>query len=126
MPFLMVSAWVFHRLSVLCFLNIGFGSNAGVYSKDGGPFYVMKDFFGALTPGLAKTNMTDGYSSMVLTVVTMFIGLFVIIILAHKGVNGAVLFGMLAACVVYWAAEAIFFGTNPFCITCNSFICTTV
>ena len=51
---------------------------------------------------------------MVLTVVTMFIGLFVIIILAHKGVNGAVLFGMLAACVVYWAEEAIFFGTNPF------------
>ena len=69
----------------LMLLNIGFGSNAGVYSKDGGPFYVMKDFFGALTPGLAKTNMTDGYSSMVLTVVTMFIGLFVIIILAHKG-----------------------------------------
>ena len=98
----------------LMLLNIGFGSNAGVYSKDGGPFYVMKDFFGALTPGLAKTNMTDGYSSMVLTVVTMFIGLFVIIILAHKGVNGAVLFGMLAACVVYWAGEAIFFGTNPF------------
>ena len=63
---------------------------------------------------LAKTNMTDGYSSMVLTVVTMFIGLFVIIILAHKGVNGAVLFGMLAACVVYWVGEAIFFGTNPF------------
>ena len=98
----------------LMLLNIGFGSNAGVYSKDGGPFYVMKDFFGALTPGLAKTNMTDGYSSMVLTVVTMFIGLFVIIILAHKGVNGAVLYGMLAACVVYWAGEAIFFGTNPF------------
>jgi AGZA family xanthine/uracil permease-like MFS transporter len=49
----------------LMLLNIGFGSNAGVYSKDGGPFYVMKDFFGALTPGLAKTNMTDGYSSMV-------------------------------------------------------------
>lgn len=98
----------------LMLLNIGFGSNAGVYSKDGGPFYVMKDFFGALTPGLAKTNMTDGYSSMVLTVVTMFIGLFVIIILAHKGVNGAVLFGMLAACVVYWVGEAIFFGTNPF------------
>ena len=62
------------------------------------PFYGDEGiFFGALTPGLAKTNMTDGYSSMVLTVVTMFIGLFVIIILAHKGVNGAVLFGMLAA-----------------------------
>ena len=108
----------------LMLLNIGFGSNAGVYSKDGGPFYVMKDFFGALTPGLAKTNMTDGYSSMVLTVVTMFIGLFVIIILAHKGVNGAVLFGMLAACVVYWAGEAIFFGTNPFAsLATASFVC---
>ena len=77
----------------LMLLNIGFGSNAGVYSKDGGPFYVMKDFFGALTPGLAKTNMTDGYSSMVLTVVTMFIGLFVIIILAHKGVTVACVVG---------------------------------
>ena len=42
-------------------LNIGLGSNAGVYSSDGGPFYVMKDFFGALTPGLARTNMGDGY-----------------------------------------------------------------
>lgn len=90
MPFLMVSAWVFHRLSVLCF-KYRLWLKCRCLLKDGGPFYVMKDFFGALTPGLAKTNMTDGYSSMVLTVVTMFIGLFVIIILAHKGVNGAVL-----------------------------------
>lgn len=54
-------------------LNIGFGSNAGVYSESGGPFYVMRDFFGSLTPTLAKTNMADGYPQMVLTVVTMFI-----------------------------------------------------
>lgn len=39
----------------LMLLNIGLGSNAGVYSDDGGPFYVMRDFFGALTPSLAKT-----------------------------------------------------------------------
>ena len=37
----------------LMLLNIGIGSNAGVYSSDGGPFYVMRDFFGALTPSLA-------------------------------------------------------------------------
>ena len=57
----------------LMLMNIGFGSNAGVYSSEGGPFYAMKDFFGALTPSLAKTNMGDGYDMMVLSVVTMFV-----------------------------------------------------
>ena len=98
----------------LMLLNIGIGSNAGIYSENGGPFYVMRDFFGALTPSLAKTNMGSGYSAMVLSVVTMFIGLFAIIILAQKGVKGAVLLGMLIASVIYWAGEAIFLGTNPF------------
>ena len=98
----------------LMLLNIGLGSNAGIYSSTGGPFYVMRDFFGALTPGLAKTNMGSGYAAMVLTVVTMFIGLFVIVILAQKGVKAAVLLGMLVASVIYWAGEAIFLGVNPF------------
>lgn len=95
-------------------LNIGFGSNAGIYSENGGPFYVMKDFFGALTPALAKSNIAGGYPQMVLTVVTMFTGLFVIVILSHKGFKASVLLGMLAASVIYWAGEAIFLGTNPF------------
>jgi len=95
-------------------LNIGLGSNAGIYSETGGPFYVMKDFFGALTPGLAKTNMGSGYTQMVLTVATMFIGLFVIVILAKKGVKAAVILGMLVASVIYWAGQAIFLDTNPF------------
>ncbi len=98
----------------LMLMNIGLGSNVGVYSETGGPFYVMRDFFGALTPSLAKTNMGSGYSTMVLTVVTMFIGLFVIIILAQKGVKAAVILGMLVASVIYWAGEAIFLGINPF------------
>lgn len=95
-------------------LNIGLGSNAGVYSEAGGPFYVMKDFFGALTPSLAQTNMGSGYTQMVLTVVTMFIGLFAIIVLSHRGFKAAVLLGMFISCVIYWAGEAIFLGTNPF------------
>lgn len=95
-------------------LNIGLGSNAGIYSETGGPFYVMKDFFGALTPGLAKTNMGSGYTQMVLTVATMFIGLFVIVILAKKGVKAAVILGMLVASVIYWTGQAIFLDTNPF------------
>lgn len=98
----------------LMLLNIGVGSNAGVYSETGGPFYVMRDFFGALTPSVAKDTMGSGYTAMVLSVVTMFIGLFVIVVLAHNGVKGAVLFGMLSASVLYWGGEAVFLGTNPF------------
>ena len=98
----------------LMLLNIGIGSNAGVYSSEGGPFYVMRDFFGALTPSLAKANMGDGYPQMVLTVVTMFVGLFLIVLFAHKKVKGSVLLGMLCASGIYWAGEAIFLHTNPF------------
>jgi AGZA family xanthine/uracil permease-like MFS transporter len=95
-------------------MNIGLGSNCGVYSETGGAFYAMRDFFGALTPSIAKNNMGSGYSEMVLTVVTMFVGLFVIVILAQKGVKAAVIIGMLAASIIYWAGEAVFLGSNPF------------
>ncbi len=98
----------------LMLLNIGLGSNAGVYNANGQPFYVLKDFFGALTPKIIKDNMGDSYSQMILTVVTMFIGLFLIIILAQHKIKGAVLFGMLAASGIYWAGEAIFLKINPF------------
>ena len=98
----------------LMLLNIGVGSNAGIYSENGGPFYAMRDFLGALTPSLAKTNMGSGYSAMVLSVVTMFVGLFAIVVLAQRGVKGAVLLGMLISSIIYWAGEAIFLGTNPF------------
>lgn len=98
----------------LMLLNIGVGSNAGIYSENGGPFYAMRDFFGTLTPSLAKTNMGSGYSAMVLSVVTMFVGLFAIVVLAQRGVKGAVLLGILISSIIYWAGEAIFLGTNPF------------
>ena len=51
---------------------------------------------------------------MVLAVITMFVGLFVIVVLSHKGIRASVLLGMLVSSVVYWAGEAIFLGTNPF------------
>ena len=95
-------------------MNIGLGSNAGVYNSQGSAFYVMKDFFGALTANYASETMGDAFPEMVLTVVTMFLGLFLIIFLDHKKVKGAVLCGMLGASVVFWAGEAIFLGRNPF------------
>ncbi|MBO5336140.1 MAG: NCS2 family permease [Lachnospiraceae bacterium] len=107
----------------LMLMNIGLGSNAGIYSETGGPFYAMRDFFGALTPGVAKTNMGSGYGPMVLTVVTMFVGLFVIVVLAQKGIKASVILGMLVASVVYWIGQAIFLGTNPFAsLTTASFV----
>ncbi|MBR2750463.1 MAG: NCS2 family permease [Clostridiales bacterium] len=99
----------------LMLMNIGFGSNVSLYSEKGGPFYGMRDFFGALTAKFAKDTMGDeGYKMMVLSVATMLIGLFVIIALTHKKVKGAVLYGMFCASIIYWASEAIFFSTNPF------------
>ena len=98
----------------LMLMNIGLGSNAGIYSETGGPFYAMRDFFGALTPKVAQEAMGSGYTAMILSVITMFIGLFVIVILAKKGIKASVLIGMLVASVIYWAGEAIFLHVNPF------------
>ena len=99
-------------------MNIGLGSNVGIYAEGNGfsaPFYVMRDFFGALTPSVVMTNMgNDGYQTMVLTVITIFIGLFTMVALAKKGVKGAVLMGMVIASVVYWIGQSTFLGVNPF------------
>ena len=98
----------------LMLMNIGFGSNAGVYSSEGGPFYVMRDFFGALTASYGKSQMGDAWPVMVLTVITMFVGLFTIVAMNHRRVKGSVLYGMLVASVVYWAGEALFLHIDPF------------
>ena len=99
-------------------MNIGLGSNVGIYAEGNGfttPFYVMRDFFGALTPSVIKGSMGDaGYNTMILTVVTMFVGLFVMVILAKKGIKAAVLLGMLVASIVYWIGSFVFLGVNPF------------
>ena len=104
--------------SGLMLMNIGLGSNVGIYAEGNGfaaPFYVMRDFFGALTPAVLRTNMGDvGYATMVLTVITMFVGLFAIVAMSKKGIKGAVLFGMLISSVVYWVGSFAFLNTNPF------------
>ena len=99
----------------LMLMNIGFGSNVGVYTANGGPYYVMGNFFGSLSAGnLAAEMGPEGWATMVLTVVTMFVGVFAIVALNHKGVKGAVLYGMLIASGVYWVGELVFLGINPF------------
>ena len=98
----------------LMLMNIGLGSNVSLYGSKGGPFFAMRDFFGALTASYAKETMAEVYPQMVLAVVTMFFGLFVIVALSHKKVKGSVLYGMLAASVLHWAGQAIFLHSNPF------------
>ena len=95
-------------------LNIGLGSNVYIADADGNQFYVMRDFFGSLTAGQAASTMTTAYPTMVLSVATMFIGLFVIIVLAKRGVKAAVILGMLVASVIYWICDIVFLGGTPF------------
>ena len=104
----------------LMLMNVGFGTNAGVYGPDGTPFYVMQNFFGALSVGDLKAALGASWPMMVLTVATMFIGLFAIIFLRHKKAKGAVLYGMIIASIVYWAGEGIFLGINPFASLANA------
>ena len=98
----------------LMLLNIGFGSNVYIADSNFNQFFAMKDFFGALTASYAKQTMTDAYPVMVLSVITMFVGLFIIVVLASKGVKAAVIIGMLAASVIYWIGDFFVLGQNPF------------
>ncbi|MBP5417135.1 MAG: NCS2 family permease [Clostridiales bacterium] len=112
----------------LMLMNIGFGSNAPLNGTTIArlpdekqtevtvttSFQAMRDFFSSLTASSARDKLGDNYNMMILTVVTIFIGLFAIIALNHKKVKGAVLYGMMIASAIFWAGEAIFFDTNPF------------
>ncbi len=99
----------------LMLMNIGFGSNVSIYTDKGGPFYMMRDFFGALTAKSIYETMEDsGFGTMILSVATCFVGLFVIIAFDHLKVKGSVLYGMLIASVVYWIGDFAILGQNPF------------
>lgn len=104
-------------------LNIGLGSNAGIFGAfdpatgSTPAFYVLKDFFGALTPSVIQNNMNAAgasYGEMVLTVVTMFLGLFSIVTMSKKGIKGSVLYGILIASVIHWGGQWLILGVNPF------------
>ena len=95
-------------------MNIGFGSNIYIADENFNQFLVMKDFFGTLTAKHAKDTMGSAYPTMVLAVVTLFIGLFAIIIIKKKNIKGSVLIGMLIASVVNWGGQYLFLDTNPF------------
>lgn len=98
----------------LMLINIGLGSNVGVFDANGNCWYILRDFFGSLTAGYAAEQMGEAYPTMVLSVITVFVGLIIMVVLARKNIKANVLIGMLAAAVVYWIGEAAVLGINPF------------
>lgn len=97
----------------LMLVNIGLTSNAGLYTADGGPYYMLSQFFSAGPSATLAAMGPEAYSKMVLYVITFFIGLFVIAVLSHKKVRGAVLIGMVVSAIAYWIGSFIL-GENPF------------
>ncbi len=92
------------------------GLTTSIYGAEGS-WNPLQDFFSALTPGLARDSVLAGggsWGELCLIVITLFIGLFAIIVLAQRGIKAAVILGMLIACAVYWICEAVFMGVNPF------------
>lgn len=98
----------------LMLVNIGLGSNAGIYTENGGPFYMLGSFFTNGPSATLAAMGKEGYTQMILYVITMFVGLFLIAVLAHHKVTGSILIGILGSSVVYWAGSAIFLHVNPF------------
>ena len=98
----------------LMLINIGMGSNVGIYDSNGNCWYVLRDFFGSLTAGYAAQQMGDAYIKMVISIITMFIGLIIIVVLDKKNVKTNALIGMLIAAVFYWIMQAVVLGENPF------------
>lgn len=96
----------------LMLVHIGMTTNAAVYYGDGSQSQTMIGFF-ADGASATKAAMGDSYSVMLLYLLTFFVGLFTIAVLNHKNVKGSILFGMVAAAVVYWIGSFIL-GSNPF------------
>ena len=94
----------------LMLVNIGLSTNAAVY-YDGG----SQTMIGFFTDGasVTKAAMGSAYPTMILYIITMFVGLFAIAALNHKKVKGSILIGMVVAAVVYWIGSFIL-GGNPF------------
>lgn len=94
----------------LMLVQIGLSSNAAVYHENGSS--TMIGFF-AQGARATKEQMGEAYGTMLLYLLTLFVGLFVIIVLHYKKVKGSILIGMVVASAVYWMGLLIQ-GQDPF------------
>lgn len=91
-------------------VHIGLTTNASVFYEGGSQ--TMIGFF-ADGASATKAAMGDAYSTMLLYLLTFFVGLFAIVVLNHKRIKGSILYGMVIAAVVYWIGSFLL-GSNPF------------
>lgn len=97
----------------LLLMDIGFGDNVGIFNSEGSKFLVLKDFFGGITIEHLKTQLGPKFSEMVLTVITIFIGIIAMATFTKKKHKGAVMLGMLIATIFYWIGQFFLTGSNP-------------
>ncbi len=92
-------------------IHIGLTSNAPIFYGDGLSLTIM-DFF---TMGASQTKAVMGgdYKMMILSIATLFTGLFVTSAFSHRKVKGSILLGILYASIVYWTGS-ILLNENPF------------
>lgn len=95
----------------LMLANIGLGSNDTILGPDFNSYFMLSDFFGQ---GASVMQDKGIYGTMVIHVLTLIIGIIIIAVLAHKKVNGAILYGIIGSSVFYWAVSWIVTGVNPF------------
>lgn len=101
----------------LMLVHIGLTTNAAVFYGDN-QSQTMIGFF-STGASATKAAMGDAYSTMILYLITFFVGLFSIVILNHKKVKGSILFGMIISAIVYWIGTFIL-GSNPFASLANA------
>lgn len=95
----------------LMLVNIGLTTNAGLFT-DTGAFYMLTNFFSG-GASATKEAMGDAYPMMLLYVITMLVGLFAIVVLAHHKIKGSILIGMGISSVIFWIGSFVL-GNNPF------------
>lgn len=95
----------------LMLVYLGFGSNAKVYYEGGSK--TMLAFFGEGAAATKEAMGAEAYQFLILYVITMFIGLFAIIIFNYRRVKGSIFFGMVISAVIFWIGSFLM-GENPF------------
>lgn len=100
----------------LMLVHVGLTSNAYIYNSDFTKSFTILGFFtsGAKDTSVAMAEAGASYGTLILYIITFFIGLFAIVILNQKKVKGSILYGILIASAVYFAGSLIFLHVNPF------------
>ena len=98
----------------LMLVNIGLGSNMTFLDKNFGSYFMLSGFFTDGPAGALEALGPDTYKQLIISVATVFVGIILMCVLSHFKINGAILYGVGGASLLYWALYAIVGLGNPF------------